>query len=124
MRKLVLLAVLAVAFALSANGASACASADHPVAQQTAAAANVEFYLEQAARSQDHHAHHSNRKHDERTLCDGTCCCHAASASAALPASAEIGHPAVRSVTLRRYLPDFNPPQLTSDLSDPPKFFA
>ena len=121
MRKWFLLAVLAASFALWGNGAIACASADHPTAPQTVAA---EFYFDQAAPSQDHAAHHSHRKHDERTPCDGTCCCHAASAGAAMLASAELEFPAVQSVTLRRYLSDFHPRQLVTDFYGPPKSFA
>jgi hypothetical protein len=124
MRRLILFAVLAASFALYGNGAIACANMEQPRVEQTAVAAKTALFFEQAPASHDHGAHHGHRKHDERTPCDGTCCCHASSAGAALPASAEFGHLTVQSGTPGWQLPDFHPRQLSGEFYGPPKSFA
>lgn len=124
MRRLVFLAVLAASFALYGNGAMACGNMEQAGVEQTATAAKVTLYFEQAAPSYDRHAHHNHRKHDERSPCDGTCCCHASSAGAGLLAFAGIEYPTVQSAAPRRQLADFLPRQLTADFYGPPKSFA
>jgi hypothetical protein len=124
MRRLVFLAVLAASFALYGNGAIACASMEQPRVEQQAAAAKTALFFEPAAASHDHRSHRNHRNSDERAPCDGTCCCHASSAGAALLASAEIEYLTVQLAAPRQQLPDFHPRQLAGEFYGPPKSFA
>jgi hypothetical protein len=122
MRKFVLLAALALSFALYGNGASACANANHASAEQTTIAPDTGFYFEQVDGSQDHRAHHHHHTQDDRA-CDGCCGC-GMSAGAALTTLSEIDYPSSLAVSHRAPLSNFNPRQLSSTFYGPPKSFA